>query len=639
VSRCAAVYARYSSDLQSPTSIEDQVRLCRAHADHHGWTVVATFEDAALSGFGTEQRPGYQQLLAAALGPAPAFDVILVEDLSRLTRDMAELLLLTARLRLRGVELVGVSDGIATGRQGAKVQLAVKGLMNELYLDDLRDKTHRGLTGQLARGWHTGGRIFGYRTVPIPTDTPRRSAPARVEVEPTEAGIVRRIFAAYAAGRSLVSIAHALNAEAVPFPAKDTQRGPARRGWAVSTLGVILDNGKYVGMWTWNKTRFLKDPDTGRRRPVPRPESEWIRQERPDLRIIDANLWAAVQARRAATPRTRGGRRERVSTYLLSGLVRCGGCGARMIAQRTTRRKAGRVYGYGWYRCSFAAHKGPAVCTHGTWYRQDPLEAVLLEKFRAATTAPMLDALVRLVSQRVDAAGRARDAHVERAEAEILRLESEAGHLVRFLRGGESTTVREELTTIESALQGLRVELASLQATRPPPPVVSRPWIQQRVDELAALVTQDPVRARVEIRKHLDGDLELVRGPERQIELRGHVKPNSLLVAQEAVGGLSPGVGCGGAPCLHRNGPPGSLLRGRRLMLASFANPRRTEIAWEVTERERCNDMHGKIKQYDVSVPTGRRDWGIRRTHHQAVADRRPSPRALAFVLQQGRRS
>lgn len=163
--RCA-IYARYSSDLQSPTSIEDQFRLCRAYAERQEWTVVATFEDAARSGFGTEHRPAYQRFLAAALAPAPAFDVVLVEDLSRLTREIGELMRLAARLRLKGVELVGVSDGIVTGRQGAKVQLAVKGLMNELYLDDLRDKTHRGLSGRVTRGFSAGGRIFGYRTVP-----------------------------------------------------------------------------------------------------------------------------------------------------------------------------------------------------------------------------------------------------------------------------------------------------------------------------------------------------------------------------------------------------------------------------------------------------------------------------------------
>ena len=128
--RCA-IYARYSSDLQSPTSIEDQQRLCRTYAKRQGWTVISVFEDAALSGFGIEHRPGYQQLLATALSSPAAFEVILVEDLSRLTRDMAELLRVTARLRLKGVELVGVSDGIATGRQGAKMHLAVKGLVNE----------------------------------------------------------------------------------------------------------------------------------------------------------------------------------------------------------------------------------------------------------------------------------------------------------------------------------------------------------------------------------------------------------------------------------------------------------------------------------------------------------------------------
>ena len=137
--RCA-IYARYSSDLQSPTSIDDQLQLCRAYADRQGWVVVATHHDAALSGFGVEQRPGYQQLVAAAGATPPGFDTILVEDLSRLTRDTGELLRLYHRLRLKGIDIVGVSDGIASGQQGGKVHLTVKGLVNELYLDDLRDR-------------------------------------------------------------------------------------------------------------------------------------------------------------------------------------------------------------------------------------------------------------------------------------------------------------------------------------------------------------------------------------------------------------------------------------------------------------------------------------------------------------------
>jgi DNA invertase Pin-like site-specific DNA recombinase len=282
VKRCA-IYARYSSDLQSPTSIEDQQRLCRAFAERQGWTVVSVFEDAALSGFGIEHRPGYQQLLTMALSAPATFDVILVEDLSRLTRDMAELLRVTTRLRLKGVELVGVSDGIATGRQGAKMHLAVKGLVNELYLDDLRDKTHRGLSGSVARGLSAGGRLYGYRTVQVPREAKPndRGAPARFEIDEGEAATVREIFRGCAQGRSMKAIAQDLNQRRIPFPAKDTKWGPARLGWAVSTIRVILRNEKYAGAWVWNKTRFLKDPDSGRRRPVPRPPDEWMRQDRP----------------------------------------------------------------------------------------------------------------------------------------------------------------------------------------------------------------------------------------------------------------------------------------------------------------------------------------------------------------------
>src|SRR5262249_56951880 len=124
---------------------------------------------------------------------------------ARRTRDMAELMRLSSRLGLKGIDLVGVSDGIATSGQGAKMHLAVKGLVNELYLEDLRDKTHRGLSGSVARGLSAGGRLHGYRTVPVPREAKPndRSAPARFEVDGGEAGVVRQIFPADAHGPSM----------------------------------------------------------------------------------------------------------------------------------------------------------------------------------------------------------------------------------------------------------------------------------------------------------------------------------------------------------------------------------------------------------------------------------------------------
>jgi hypothetical protein len=55
--------------------------------------------------------------------------------------------------------------------------------VNELYLDDLREKTHRGLVGCTARGLSTGGRIFGYRAVPVESSQKgaKHAGPTRFE--------------------------------------------------------------------------------------------------------------------------------------------------------------------------------------------------------------------------------------------------------------------------------------------------------------------------------------------------------------------------------------------------------------------------------------------------------------------------
>jgi site-specific DNA recombinase len=61
----AAIYARFSTVMQSAASIPDQHRMCERLAERHGFTVAAKFSDAAISG-GTVNRPGYQDMLAAA---------------------------------------------------------------------------------------------------------------------------------------------------------------------------------------------------------------------------------------------------------------------------------------------------------------------------------------------------------------------------------------------------------------------------------------------------------------------------------------------------------------------------------------------------------------------------------------------
>src|SRR5688500_1387414 len=87
-----AAYARFSSDQQRTTSIEDQLRVCREHAQREGWTWQAdqVYRDIGISAASIEGRHGLLALLAAAESARRPFDVVLVDDSSRIARDLPD---------------------------------------------------------------------------------------------------------------------------------------------------------------------------------------------------------------------------------------------------------------------------------------------------------------------------------------------------------------------------------------------------------------------------------------------------------------------------------------------------------------------------------------------------------------------
>lgn len=280
--RCAA-YARYSTDKQNPMSIEDQVRKCQQYAAERGWQLMNEhiYSDAEITG-ATLQRPGLKQLLADTESPARPFEVILAEEASRLSRKQADILNLCERFNFAGVRLCFVCQGIDSSDDTFQLLLATRGLIDQLFLADTAKRVHRGLEGLARKGLHTGGRCYGYR---------RREDESGVhlEVEPTEATVVRRIFQMYADSHSLKQIAKKLNGEGVPSP--QPQLGRIQRTWASTAVRYILLNERYVGRTVWNKKQKVRNPLTGRRVNRPRPESEWIPVEAPALRIVSDELW------------------------------------------------------------------------------------------------------------------------------------------------------------------------------------------------------------------------------------------------------------------------------------------------------------------------------------------------------------
>ncbi|GAB5505824.1 MAG: recombinase family protein [Rhizobiaceae bacterium] len=309
----AAIYARYSSDLQTDRSIDDQVALCSDFASRQNLIVGATYDDRARSGASIMGRDGLLAMMDAAR--EGAFDVLVVEALDRLSRDQEDLAGIYKRLTHAGIEIRAVHDGTAD-----IVQIGIRGLVGALYLQDLAHKVRRGMTGVVRDGRSAGGKAFGYTPVPGRT--------GELQIVESEAETVRRIFRAYLEGASPREIAGDLNREHIAPP-----RG---RFWRASTINGntkrghgILHNPIYDGRLIWNRVRMVKDPETGRRVSRVNPEAEWQEAAAAHLRIVPPDLFAAVQKRKADAART-GQPRPRRDSRILSGLLKCGVCGAGM---------------------------------------------------------------------------------------------------------------------------------------------------------------------------------------------------------------------------------------------------------------------------------------------------------------------
>src|SRR5437016_2996380 len=301
-------YSRYSTDRQTEASITDQQRRCYEYATRQNWSVCADFTDDGISGAALGNRPGFQRAMAALRGG----DVLLSSDLTRLSRSQ-ELAPLLDRLRFRGIRVIGVLDGFDSESPQARMQAGLSGLMSDELRAGIRARTHSALQMRATMGHPTGGKLYGFD-----------SAGRVIE---TEAVIVREIFARFAAGEFMKAIARDLNVRKIPSPGFAWQRSVRRRDgcWLISTLNPLLRNERYMGRVVWNRSTWVKDPDSGRRARRMRPESEWV--VTPCPAVIDEETWATAQQR--LKERATGKRLGRPRRYLLSGLLVCERWGAR----------------------------------------------------------------------------------------------------------------------------------------------------------------------------------------------------------------------------------------------------------------------------------------------------------------------
>src|SRR5665213_1932041 len=505
--RCAA-YARYSSDRQSPASIEDQLRKCREYAVTQGWDVLPEFiySDKELSGAGVD-RPGWMKMLSAMTRLPRPFEVLLVDDTSRLCRNLGENAKFADEMKFLGIRVVAVSQGIDTHNRQAKVLMTFHGLADEIYLDELGSKTHRGLEGRALKGLHTGGRCYGYDNVPVPTVTGADGTSAvRYEINETEASVVRRIFEMAADGGSLKVIAKALNREHIPPPRK--RQGKNLATWCPSAIREMLRREIYRGRMVWNRRHFLKKPGTNKRVSRERPKSEWRILDKPELRIIDETLWQRVQQRIAlvAEKYNYGNRpgllhRAATSPNLLTGFMKCGVCGANLIIVSGRGKHNHPRYG-----CPQNFNRG--ACSNGVKERADFLQERLFSELQDAVLQPeAIDYAIREFQRQLERSLAGLDDKLARMRQRSQLLQQELGNLVSTVAScGPSPALVEAINSREQEQREITRQLLGTESDSVSGEIGRiRNFVTGQLGDIRQLLKVDVQTAKAELAKHVGG--------------------------------------------------------------------------------------------------------------------------------------
>lgn len=493
----AALYARYSTDMQRSESIADQLAACRSFCEREGLDVVDEFHDAALSGASMANRPGLSKLLRVARDEA--FDVVVTEALDRLSRSQGDIATLFEDLRFLGISIRTISEG-----EVEELAIGLKGTMNALLLREIGRKTRRGLVGVAKEGRHAGGRVYGYRAN-RQFDEHGQLIPGLREIVEAEAVVVRQVFTDYIAGMSPRAIAAKLNDQGHPSPRGGAWNASTINGNAARGNG-LLHNQLYRGLLVWGRQTWTKSRETGSRRSRLAGPEQTITTEVPHLRIVSDELWARVQTRYKSVALGPQGQRpeaQRRPVRLLSGLTRCGVCGGALIIGGAEGRLV----------CSTRRERGASACSNGRSVKSALIETRTADAIRGFLLEPAVVEEAILEFQAMSKARRAEDrSHRLRLESELAEAKRRSARLVDQVADGilSGAAVKDRLMALEADRERLEVELAR----QPQEPIVElHPGVARRYRELverlelvlASPVSTDAVVAREAFRALIRG--------------------------------------------------------------------------------------------------------------------------------------
>jgi len=340
-----ALYARVSTAKQAEMdlSIPDQVRQVKEWCIREGHSVAVEYIEPGASAT-DDRRPVFQQMIAEACADPPPFEALVVHSLSRFFRDSYEFAFHERQLSKAGVKVISTTQQTGDDLSGM-IARKFFNIMDEYSSLENAKHTLRAMNENARQGFYNGSRApFGFNAIDTEVTSNRGGKRKKLVVDPAEAEIVRKVHDLYLNGYLGKPLGYKGIMELL------NRQGVSSRGsrWSCSKVEGILGNELYVGRYYFNR-KSAKDGKW-------KPRSEWVLT--PVEPILNEETFDRVVERRQSRNPDRIPPRVVSSPTLLTGLVRCGVCGATMTIA------TGKGGHYRYYKCSARLRRG-TECRNG----------------------------------------------------------------------------------------------------------------------------------------------------------------------------------------------------------------------------------------------------------------------------------
>ncbi|MGO9446065.1 MAG: recombinase family protein [Thiobacillaceae bacterium] len=441
-----ALYARVSTVKQAEKdlSIPDQLQQMRDWCKANGYGVAMEYIEPGASAT-DDRRPVFQQMIAdATLDPAP-YEAVIVHSRSRFFRDLFEFLNYERRLKLSGCKVLSITQQTSDDPAGDMAS-KIFSLFDEYQSKENGKHTLRAMKENARRGYFNGSKPpFGYRTVETELIGNKGKKKKRLEIDPAESAVVQQVFDVY------------LNGDSHTHGAKDiavrlNNRGISLRGqqWNRSRVHEVLANRLYIGEYYFNQ----RDPKTQ----TTKPKSEWVKLEVEP--IIEAATFEAARHRRASRAPANVPPRVINSPTLLTGLLKCGCCGAGMTL---ATGKGGK---YRYYKCNTKIGKGVHLCEAPAIPMQK-LDGIVLDTLADRVFTPeRVGTMLGEMRDHQRAWRRDQDVHFKPLQKEMDSLTLATDRLYEAVEKGllpMDETLQQRAHKLQARRQEILLEVASLK--------------------------------------------------------------------------------------------------------------------------------------------------------------------------------